>query len=295
MIDKVLGQKVAAPSQYDKSILVREERQTNRKHIGIEDSNLPFSEQSIDCWSCWEISCLTDTGLPVTGIARIVYPASSKYIVESKSIKLYFNSFNMTKMGASPDTAIYNLRALAVKDLSELLETEVKVGIFSASEKLQYTDWLNEYEDWECIDNVDQVGPFEYKENPALLKEEENLDGLIVAQAFFTTVLRSNCRITFQPDHGTAYIYIKGYKPVDKKSLLKYLVSFREHQEFHENCVERIYKRLWDKFKPEELFVYCPYVRRGSLDINPIRVSHVDLLPNELVVVNIPYTKTSRQ
>jgi 7-cyano-7-deazaguanine reductase len=206
----------------------------------------------------------------------------------------------MTKCGDYADKALVKLKVLAEKDLSELLETKVVIGIFQATNigfiVPPITNWLTEYEDWENIDYANDGFEYnEYKENPELLQIEENPKGIIVAQAFVTTVLRSNCPVTGAPDAGDAYIYIKGVNPIDKESLLRYIVSFREHKEFHENCVERIYTRLWNKFTPDELFVYCAYVRRGSLDINPLRVSHVDLIPEQLISITSPFVKTLRQ
>ena len=129
-ISKHLGQSSQYKSLYDPSLLVREPRQSNREHLDLDDDNLPFVGN--DTWNAYEVSALTDNGLPVTGIAKIVYPCNSKYIVESKSIKLYFNSFNMTKLGKDPIEVVNSIESKAKKDLSELLEAEVNIKILGS-------------------------------------------------------------------------------------------------------------------------------------------------------------------
>ena len=131
-VSKVLGRTVNYPDQYDPSILVREPRQGNRKHLKLDDNNLPFC--GYDIWNAYEVSCLTKRGFPVTGIAKIVYPCDNRYIVESKSLKLYFNSFNMTQLGDTADQARDTISAYVGSDLSELLETNVQVTIFAPEE-----------------------------------------------------------------------------------------------------------------------------------------------------------------
>ena len=131
-VSKVLGKTVNYPNQYDASILVREPRQGNRKHLNLDDDDLPFT--GYDIWNAWEVSCLTKHGCPVTAIAKIVYPCDNEYIVESKSLKLYFNSFNMTKLGDDSQQARALIESDASADLSELLETDVAVSVFDPSD-----------------------------------------------------------------------------------------------------------------------------------------------------------------
>ncbi len=135
-VSKLLGKQVKAPEQYDKSILVRELRDNNRQHLGIAEGITPF--QGVDIWNCWEVSALTDGGVPVVAIVKLVYPCNSKYIVESKSLKLFLNSFNMTKVGYSTEMVLSWIELTVGKDLSELLETHVKVSVFTLQEYQRY-------------------------------------------------------------------------------------------------------------------------------------------------------------
>jgi len=292
-ISKVLGKTVSAPTQYDSSILVREPRQSNRTYLNIKDENLPF--KGIDLWNNWEISALTDIGLPVTGIAKITYNCNSKYIVESKSAKLYFNSFNMTRIGDTPEDVTKNIESLASRDLSLFLETEVTVNIRPANSfcPLQREDQY--HSNSILLDHlIKNIVIEKYTETPELLSyssiQTEN-----VSQKYFSTLLRSNCRVTNQPDAGDVYIYINSKVVVDPTSLLKYIVSFRGENHFHEEICEAIYTRLNNTYTPTELLVACYYVRRGSLDINPVRASHDYLIPADFKNPSLPYIKTPRQ
>jgi len=292
-ISKVLGKNVSAPQQYDKSILVRELRQNNRTHLGLRDSDLPFF--GVDLWNNWEISALTSRGLPVTGIAKITYGCDSKYIVESKSAKLYFNSFNMTSLAETPEQVIKSIETTSSADLSAFLETPVTVKIKPAN--AVSSPWrTDEYHARSVL--LDLLAPdveiAEYTETPSLLTNIGFADHSTV-QKFYSTLLRSNCRVTNQPDAGDVYIYLKGTTLVDPIGLLKYIVSFRNENHFHEEVCEAIYARLLAAYSPEELMVACYYVRRGSLDINPIRVSHTHLIPADFVVNTSNYIKTPRQ
>jgi 7-cyano-7-deazaguanine reductase len=292
-ISKVLGQTVSAPAQYDKSILVRELRQNNRTHLNIDSANLPFV--GADLWNNWEISALTDKGLPVTGIAKIIYNCNSKYIVESKSAKLYFNSFNMTNFGGSPTEVINNIASTASKDLSEFLETAVQVHIRPANSLCP--PWRTDpfHERSVLLDLiVPDIEITNYTESPELLT---NLGILTedTEQKFYSTLLRSNCRVTNQPDAGDVYIYSKCKTLIDPVGLLKYIISFRNENHFHEEVCEAIYVRMKEAYNPDELMVACYYVRRGSLDINPIRASHDHLIPADFVVPASNYPKTPRQ
>ena len=302
-ISKHLGQSSQYKSTYDPSLLVREPRQSNRTHLDIQDDDLPFVGN--DTWNAYEVSGLTDFGLPVTGIAKIVYPCSNKYIVESKSIKLYFNSFNMTKLGGDAEAVREEIETRASKDLSELLETNVKVKVFSNESILSnvvdaHYEWGHDvsrhksksYITLEEVYPIDGVEFSVYSETPELL---EVLDSEVNEVYYHSALLKSNCRVTSQPDWGDVYIYIKGEKTVDPISLLKYIVSFRDECHFHEEICETIYKRLHDLLKPEELCVRCLYARRGGIDINPERASSDNLLHFTLSDHNVPFAKTPKQ
>lgn len=302
-ISKHLGQSSQYKSTYDPALLVREPRQSNRTHLDIVDDDLPFVGN--DTWNAYEVSGLTDSGLPVTGIAKIVYPCSNKYIVESKSIKLYFNTFNMTKLGKTADEVRKNIQIYAAKDLSELLETDVSVKVFSNDRVLR--DDITALEEWghdiskhktKAFITLEEEYPVEgvefsvYNETPDLLRV---IDSEIEEVYYHSALLKSNCRVTSQPDWGDVYIYMKGKQTVDPISLLEYIVSFRDECHFHEEICETIYKRLWDAVKPSELCVRCLYARRGGIDINPERASDDKLLHYTLSDQTVPHIKTPKQ
>ena len=296
-VSKVLGKTVDYPDQYDSSILVREPRQSNREHLSLSDNNLPFC--GYDIWNAYEVSCLTRKGFPVTGIAKIVYPCDNKYIVESKSLKLYLNSFNMTLMGDTSREARELVTERVADDLSNLLETNVTVKIFSPND-VDSTSldpyFENNYITLESMASSDQAYFTKYTETPALLDRSYiTVRDYMVRQYYHSSLLKSNCRVTNQPDWGDVYISMKGEKTVNPEHLLEYIVSFRDENHFHEEICETIYKRLWDIFTPAELAVTCLYARRGGIDINPTRVSHIDLLTDSLIDLELPFSKTPRQ
>lgn len=293
-----LGKTSSYKSQYDPSLLVREPRQTNRNHLGIKDDNLPFV--GYDTWNGYEISGLTNYGLPAVGLVKLSYSCDSKYIVESKSLKLYFNSFNMTKLGETARDVLKEIEKRAVKDLSELLETTVSVTVGSNSEVLVACN-INAVDDWHTPDvftledtyPIDGVEFSVYSETPELLEVIE--DAPVEEVHYHSALLKSNCRVTSQPDWGDVYIYINSKKTVDPISLLQYIVSFRDECHFHEEICETIYKRLYDLLEPKELRVKCLYARRGGIDINPERASNAELLCEILSDTTIPHSKTPKQ
>ena len=285
-----LGQSSQYKSEYDSGLLVREPRQSNRTYLGIEDDNLPFV--GYDIWNGYEVSALTNTGRPVAAIAKVIYPCNSKYIVESKSMKLYWNSFNMTKLGDTAQDVMGEIEKRAIEDLSNFLETNVSVQLFFDDTEVE------EALDFTVVENlditVDQDVEFNvYNETPELLQVEEH--ETVQEINYISGLLKSNCRVTSQPDWGDVYIYMKGNKVPTKDSLLKYIVSFRDECHFHEEICECIYKRLWDTFSPEELSVMCLYVRRGGWDINPHRCSHEHLYNELLFDIGKIFPKRPRQ
>jgi len=296
-ISKHLGQTSQYKSTYDPDLLVREPRSNNREYLNIFDDDLPFVGS--DTWNAYECSFLLDNGRPVTGVVKCVYPCSSKYIVESKSIKLYFNSFNMTKMGASKEDAILSFEEGASIDLSELLETKVEVKFQAGDMVNNKVDSPNNAWDIEGYQNVDLLEDHkdyvytQYTEDPGLLQ------GIIrkrdLEQKFYSGLLKSNCRVTSQPDWGDVFIHIKSKHAIDAHSIKNYVVSYRDECHFHEEICEAIYKRLMDHIRPDELAVRCLYARRGGIDINPERVSHEKLLHHTLSIVDVPHIKTPKQ
>lgn len=295
-ISKVLGQTVTYPDQYDPQILVRELRSNNRQHLEIYDNDLPFV--GFDTWNAYEASILTTKGLPVAGALKIVYPCDSKYIVESKSIKLYLNSFNMFKYGDTRETAIEFMESTVTADLSSLLETEVDVRFLIDNPDLDNDpvhnpdEYINLENNLIDTDTLNELMLDVYEETPNLLEVITHQESV---QRVSSGLLKSNCRVTSQPDWGDIYIHILGNKTVTPESLLKYIVSFRNECHFHEEICETVYKRLNDLLKPKELCVTCLYARRGGIDINPSRASEAWLLPIELADPKIPHYKTQKQ
>lgn len=307
-IDKVLGQRVDSPTTYTPDILVREERQRNRSYLNIQNESLPFV--GYDIWNGYECSALTNNGLPVTCVAKVVYAANNPYIVESKSMKLYWNGFNMQPMGKNAKEVLKNIKATAEKDLSALLETDVKVQLYSqlvdsilADEYVTDHDlWAERYgrnaeTNWVTLEELFQVDDIKFdvfNETPDLL-EVVGAASKNYPYYYRSSLLRSNCKITKQPDSGDIYIYYKGAKTVTDESLLKWLVSFRNECHFHEEICEAAYKRLWDALQPKELLVTCFYARRGGWDIVPTRASKKGLLDKALIDPKSPYFKFPRQ
>lgn len=287
-INRHLGQKSEYSNQYDKTLLVREPRQMNRHQLNITDEAPPFT--GYDVWNGYEVSCLLSNGLPIAASAKVVYPATNKYIVESKSMKLYWNSFNMTKMGDTLEQAKQNIESIASADLSELLETNVVVKLFDAtpfSSTGNYFKYIN-------IDSTPVDECSIYTETPELLSVVDTNDTEVVGY-LHSALLKSNCKITSQPDWGDVFIYYRGNKQIELSSLVKYIVSFRNECHFHEEICETIYKRILDVFAPKELSVMCLYTRRGGWDIIPVRASHGYLLEQDVVNPYIAFCKTSRQ
>ena len=304
-INKHLGKSSEYASNYDPGLLVREPRQSNRTHINVTDDNLPFVGG--DTWNGYEVTGLTNSGRPVVGVAKFVYPCDSKYIVESKSLKLYFNSFCMTHLGETEADVLRSIEDKAAKDLSEYLETTAEVRVFSNFESLNdptvamrewhrgethLDDVIQGYATLEAICKDDLMVFETYSETPELL---DVIDHDNTPQLFHSSLLRSRCRVTSQPDSGDVYIYYKGGKTVTAESLLKYIVSFRDECHFHEEICETIYTRLFEMLEPDELVVRCLYARRGGWDINPERASDSKLLHHTLGDIRVVHVKTPKQ
>lgn len=286
---KVLGQQVAYPTDYCPLILVPVPRSLNRV---IYDIHLP-QELFIgyDTWHAYEAGFLTRKGLPVCGVLKIVYSANSPNIVESKSLKLYLNSLNMTRLGESVTEGIVQFTKIVKSDLEQLLDTRVDVTFFQREPEELYFD----FRDYTLLEEdplIEQILFEEYSEAPELLTANTIGEGEIKVCSH---LLRSNCKITKQPDWGSIYIRLKASNLPDSASLLKYIVSLRNENHFHEEICEMTYKRLWDKFKPEILSVSCIYTRRGGIDICPSRANKVEYLPEFIHDPEVLTRKLMRQ
>ena len=292
--DSILGKEASTPKKYDASLLFRIPRSENRIHYNIDDTNLPFV--GFDVWNCYEVSFLTDNGFPVSRVLKLIYSAQSEFLVESKSLKLYLNSFNMDRFGKTLKIAEKIVIDLIKKDLDNLLETEVR-AIFLNNDSLSKLPFKSFYKnslsDLIPIEEQESIQFTYFKETPELLRCKSSK--AIHEYAFQTDLLRSNCRVTNQPDWGDLFVQISCFSEIDMTSVIEYLVSFRQENHFHEEVVEMIYKRFFDIFIPEKLMVAAMYTRRGGIDINPIRASHVDLLDEVFLSSAIRLEKTLRQ
>jgi 7-cyano-7-deazaguanine reductase len=262
-----LGKTTAYVEQYDPSLLFSIPRVTKREEIGVP-STLPFF--GADIWNAYELSWLNLRGKPQVALARFTVPADSPHIVESKSFKLYLNSFNQTRL---EDVA--ELKARLITDISAAAGASVGVRIVLPEEfTAERIGDLDGY----CIDNLD-VEVDDYEPRPSLLRTLD--DEPPVEETLVSNLLKSNCLVTGQPDWASIQIRYRG-RTIARDGLLKYLISFRRHNEFHEQCVERIFMDILRQCKPDALAVYARYTRRGGLDINPFRTSFTQGAPGNV-------------
>ncbi len=258
-----LGKQTAYSDQYDPALLVAVPRSAARD-FWPSDKTLPFVGE--DCWTGYEVSWLNTQGKPQVGCLLLDYSAQTPNIVESKSLKLYLNSFNQTALKNHGE-----LIEKIEKDVSAIVGGTVRVQCLSAGmdEELSIRPWLDH-----CLDDA-ETSITHYEITPALLSCD---NGNKTEQTVISHLLRSNCPVTGQPDWASVRIHYRGTN-ICEKSLLQYLCSFRLHQGFHEQCIERIFCDLWTHCALELLSVEGRFTRRGGLDINPFRASHEHLKP----------------
>lgn len=265
-----LGKSSEYVSTYTPSLLFPIPRAAKWAELGLSAETLPY--RGVDVWNCFELSWLLPSGKPVVAIAEFSIPADSPNIIESKSFKLYLNSLNQT-----PYASVAELEAVLVKDLSAAAGKPVGVKV----RRLQdvEAEGLVTLEGV-CIDELDiTVSSYDHPQ-PELLRCDSTR---VVEETLHSHLLRSNCPVTSQPDWGSVCISYRG-AALDHASVLAYLVSFRQHSDFHEQCVERIFTDLQRLMQPEHLTVFARYVRRGGLDINPYRSTEViDVVNGRLV------------
>lgn len=259
-----LGKPSAYVDQYDASLLFPIARAAKRAELGVAE-NPPFF--GADMWTAFELSWLNLRGKPQLALARITVPCESPNIVESKSFKLYLNSFSNSRFADARD-----VRERIRADLNAATGIGVGVKTFGPElfdlEPVQQMDGLN-------LDRLD-VECIHFTPTPELLFAEA--DEAPVEETLTSNLLKSNCLVTGQPDWASVQISYCGAQ-INQEGLLQYLVSFRNHPEFHEQCVERIFMDVWQRCKPSRLSVYARYTRRGGLDINPFRCSYPRALP----------------
>jgi len=251
-----LGKTSAYRTDYAPELLFPIARQGKRDELGLTGT-LPFF--GVDIWNAYEISWLNARGKPQVAIARITVPADSPNIIESKSFKLYLNSYNQTRLDS-----VVALKNLLQQDLSNGFGASVHISLTQPEEfgmvEMGELDGL-------LLDRLD-IEVDHYHPAPELLKAA--LDEEPVEEKLISHLLKSNCLVTGQPDWASVQIHYSGPQ-IDQESLLRYLIGFREHNEFHEQCVERIFTDILRQCQPQQLSVYARYTRRGGLDINPWR------------------------
>jgi 7-cyano-7-deazaguanine reductase len=264
MRENPLGKATGYSGEYTPDLLFAVARSDARVLAGI-GPELPFAGR--DIWNAWDLTWLDSTGKPVVATATITVDATSPNIIESKSLKLYLNSLAMTRYGSAEEVG-----GIIKKDLSQVAGSDVLVSVTSA------TEWTNTSVSvlpGTCIDGLD-IGPARGNIDASPLhsdgKEKAN-------EELYSHLLRSKCPVTGQPDIGSVLVRYRGPK-IDRASLLRYIVSYRQHNDFHEACIERIFVDIKNHCLPETLAVYARYNRRGGLDINPFRTDAGDTAEN---------------
>ena len=284
-IHGILGEQTTDyPTQYSPETLYPIVRSMGRDAIGWQDDKLIVG---VDWWHAFELSWLNLQGISQVAMARFSFPASSPFIVESKSLKLYLNSINFTEFSNWQE-----VQTLIAKDLSACVQADVKVELIGLDDNLhgEKSGLLIAQPEGVCIDNAlaDSTDKVALTMHPdaSLLSSNDAESSAVKANdsdsqpyKFYSNLLRSNCPVTNQPDWGTLAVSMTSNKTVDEANMLRYILSFRQHNGFHEQCVEQIFADLSQYYQPSALMVRAWYTRRGGIDINPCRVSDIALLP----------------
>lgn len=272
-----LGKASGYCDQYDASLLFPIARSIKRAELGLHGAP-PFL--GADLWSAYELSWLNPRGKPQVALAHFTVPCETPNLIESKSFKLYLNSFNNSRFDDAEA-----VRTCLRRDLSEALwrgAEPVPIGVRILAPELFDQQPIHEL-DGLSLDRLD-IDCDRYTPAPELLEAAQ--EEAPVTEVLVSHLLKSNCLVTGQPDWGSVQISYSGPQ-INQERLLQYLVSYRQHNEFHEQCVERIFMDIWRRCKPIKLAVYARYTRRGGLDINPFRTSYPQALP--------PNIRTARQ
>lgn len=262
----LLGKDTVYPTEYQPNILFPISRSESREKY----KEVSGIYQGQDWWHIFEVSWLNIHGVPQVAIARMSLPASSPNLIESKSLKLYFNGLNFCRFKNQDE-----LIATVEKDLSAAANAAVTITLFQVDElAIAQPQGI-------CIDQL-QPTAFSTHPDASLLQFDQDANDNEQAEIqLYSHLLRSNCPVTGQPDWGTLFIRYQGKKPC-YRSILAYIISYRQHNGFHEQCVEQIYADLWRMLQPIQLMVYATYTRRGGLDINPCRVSDLSWMPTPI-------------
>lgn len=258
-----LGQTTVYVENYTPDLLFPVSRELARGKTGIRE---PLAFKGVDVWNAFELSWLNDNGKPEIALAELIFPCTSSHLVESKSLKLYFNSFNQTKF-----TSFEAVAKVMENDLSKAVNEKVTVKLYPHDyfDNLKLTKFSGL-----CLDNQDITADI-YHVEPNFLKTSSEK----VEETLYTNLFKSNCLATGQPDWGSVWINYCGNQ-IEREGLLKYFISFRRHSGFAEHCTEQIFYDLMRKCAPEKLSVNIRYTRRGGLDINPFRSNFEEFPPN---------------
>lgn len=256
-----LGKKSSYISTYQPNLLFPITRLIKRAEIDVP-SVLPF--KGMDIWNSYELSWLNLKGKPMVALGQFIFPCESPNIIESKSFKLYLNSYNNSAFKSIKDVA-----KTMQTDLSNAAGAKVNVILTDISD---YAEPIHKALTGTCLDQLD-ITCDDYQVNPDFLTTEKST----ISETLYSDLLKSNCLVTGQPDWGSIQIRYSG-KKIHPEGLLKYIISFRNHNEFHEQCVERIFMDIMRHCMPDQLTVYARYTRRGGLDINPIRTNEAKIL-----------------
>ena len=264
-----LGKQSHYVSQYDPSQLYPIARRVARQQLSIANP-MPFV--GVDLWTAWELYWINANGLHQVAVAEISLPATSDNIIESKSFKLYLNSLNQTQFNHWDDVS----RVLQ-QDLSAAAGAAVGVHLMTLTQAQQQycVRELSSSGIAECLDDID-IEISAYQPDASLLRLDPRRQDQMVSESLYSNLLKTNCPVTGQPDWATLWVEYSG-AAIDKSALLAYIVSFREHQDFHEQCVERCFLDIQSRLQPKSLSVYARYTRRGGLDINPFRSTGADV------------------
>ena len=267
--DTPLGRSSDFIDEYTPSLLCPVPRWDARESLELEDTTLPF--HGMDIWNAYELSWLNDKGKPQVALAELIVPCTSPNIIESKSLKLYLNSFANSRFD-SRDRVV----AVIAKDLAEVAGAPVDVRVMTLREAEREPAWE---EHGQLVDTLDVAfDHFEYRPELLLTDQGPEQTGVLVSH-----LLRSHCPVTNQPDWGTVQVRYTG-RPISPASFLRYVVSLRNHQGFHEQIIEQVFVDLQRQCVPRQLSVYGRFTRRGGLDINPFRSNYEDTPPNRRTI-----------
>ncbi len=264
MSNNPLGKNTTYPDQYDAGLLFPIPRDLNREKLGFADEALPF--RGFDVWRAYELSWLNEQGKPVTAVGEFIVPVDSPNIIESKSLKLYLNSLNQTQF-----SDIDSIQSLIAADLGAVAGTHVLTQLSTTKEDNGFQ--LSAPAGF-CLDDID-ITIDTYQPDANLLHCAEH--NQLVTETLHSNLFRSNCPVTSQPDWGTVVLSYSG-SAINHSDLLRYLVSYRHHEGFHEDCAEQIFRDVMQRCSPKTLSVAINFLRRGGVEINPVRTNS----PNEL-------------